>query len=227
MVCCVLTLAPRNRADAYVPISEFEDGLMRSELETRMLHLQPSELLLQKELSPKTESMVQHLVGQHKCVRFFACHTCPAYGRAFRSAGTADFRSRIDRISKRASASQATSQISDYFASIKKREKGKEKASNGKALRKESSEIVLSSGDEGEGADTEISRAALNGAFHIRLTLKRTWLTAISQAQPRSSTFPNLSLSPSLRSSRISSPSTLTTSSPTPPLSRPSPPVLR
>lgn len=45
----------------------FEDGLMRAELETRMLHLQPSELLLQKDLSPKTESMVKHLAGQHKC----------------------------------------------------------------------------------------------------------------------------------------------------------------
>uniref|UniRef100_A0A0K3CG19 DNA mismatch repair protein MSH3 n=1 Tax=Rhodotorula toruloides TaxID=5286 RepID=A0A0K3CG19_RHOTO len=111
-------------ATGQVVYDEFEDGLMRSELETRMLHLQPSELLLQEELSSKTESMVQHLVGQH-------------------NAGTADFRSRIDRISKRPSASQATSQISDYLASVKKREKGKEKASSGKALRKEPSEIVF------------------------------------------------------------------------------------
>lgn len=39
---------------------------MRSELETRMLHLQPSELILQKELSKQTESMVRFLVGQHE-----------------------------------------------------------------------------------------------------------------------------------------------------------------
>lgn len=64
---------------------EFEDGHMRSgtitsspvsllssagsqacfaELETRMLHLQPSELILQKTLSKQTESMVSYLVGQ-------------------------------------------------------------------------------------------------------------------------------------------------------------------
>jgi DNA mismatch repair protein MSH3 len=49
-------------------ITEFEDGLMRAELETRLLHIQPNELLLQKDLSPKTESMVKHLAGQHKCV---------------------------------------------------------------------------------------------------------------------------------------------------------------
>ncbi|BGP29936.1 hypothetical protein JCM10296v2_001688 [Rhodotorula toruloides] len=144
-----------------VVYDELEDGLMRSELETRMLHLQPSELLLQKELSSKTESMVQHLVGQH-------------------NAGTADFRSRIDRISKRPSASQATTQISDYYASVKKREKGKEKASNGEALRKEPSEIVLSSGDEGEGANTEISRAALNGTSAALPDLPKLVLIALA-----------------------------------------------
>lgn len=41
---------------------------MRAELETRMLHLQPSELLLQTDLSGKTEAMVKLLAGQHKCV---------------------------------------------------------------------------------------------------------------------------------------------------------------
>lgn len=76
-----------------------------------------------------------------------------------RSAGTVDFRSRIDRISKRPPASQATSQISNYFASVKDKVKGE-----GKALRKEPSEIVLSSDDEGEGADEAGDSAALNGA---------------------------------------------------------------
>lgn len=57
---------PHTKSHRPTILTEFEDGLMRSELETRMLHLQPSELLLQQELSLKTESIVQHLVGQHK-----------------------------------------------------------------------------------------------------------------------------------------------------------------
>ncbi|BGP22690.1 DNA mismatch repair protein MSH3 [Rhodotorula toruloides] len=139
-----------------VVYDEFEDSLMRSELETRMLHLQPSELLLPKELSSKTESMVQHLVGQH-------------------DAGTIDFRSRIDRIAKGPSASQATSQISDYFASVKKQEKG----SNGRAVRKEPSEIVLSSDGEDEASDEADSRAALNGSAAI-LDLPKLVLIALA-----------------------------------------------
>jgi DNA mismatch repair ATPase MutS len=43
--------------------SEFVDGIMRSELETRLLHLNPTELLLQKNLSSQTESIVKHLSG--------------------------------------------------------------------------------------------------------------------------------------------------------------------
>lgn len=39
---------------------------MRSELETRILHLQPSELVLQKDMTKQTESMVSFLVGQHE-----------------------------------------------------------------------------------------------------------------------------------------------------------------
>jgi DNA mismatch repair protein MSH3 len=39
---------------------------MRSELETRMLHLQPSELVLQKDMSKQTESLVKHLIGSHE-----------------------------------------------------------------------------------------------------------------------------------------------------------------
>lgn len=52
--------------DGHLNITEFQDGLMRSELETRMLHLQPSELVLQEKLSKQTESMVQYLIGQHE-----------------------------------------------------------------------------------------------------------------------------------------------------------------
>ncbi|GAA6029240.1 hypothetical protein JCM8097_003582 [Rhodosporidiobolus ruineniae] len=108
---------------------EFEDNLMRAELETRMLHLQPSELLLQKDLTSKTESIVKHLAGQH-------------------NVGVGDFTTRIERISKRSTASQATTVVSEFYAEAKKAERKK-----GKGLRKEPSEIVLGSDEEEEDAD--------------------------------------------------------------------------
>lgn len=42
---------------------EFEDGLMRSEIETRLLHIAPCELLIVGELSKATEKLVTHLAG--------------------------------------------------------------------------------------------------------------------------------------------------------------------
>lgn len=42
---------------------DFEDGFMRSEIETRLLHLAPCEFLIVGELSKATEKMVQHLSG--------------------------------------------------------------------------------------------------------------------------------------------------------------------
>ena len=36
---------------------------MRAELETRLLHLQPSELLVQQDLSSKTTAIVKYLAG--------------------------------------------------------------------------------------------------------------------------------------------------------------------
>ncbi|MCJ1251576.1 Mismatch repair protein msh3 [Trapelia coarctata] len=41
----------------------FEDGFMRSEIETRLLHIAPCELLIVGELSKATEKLVQHLSG--------------------------------------------------------------------------------------------------------------------------------------------------------------------
>ncbi|GAA5894851.1 hypothetical protein JCM6882_006693 [Rhodosporidiobolus microsporus] len=111
---------------------EFDDGLMRAELETRMLHLQPSELLLQKDLSARTESMVKHLAGQH-------------------NVGVGDFTTRIERITKRPTASQATSTVSSFYAdaeSAKSKGKGK-----GKAVQEQPSEIVLDSSDDSEAED--------------------------------------------------------------------------
>ncbi|KAL4779336.1 DNA mismatch repair protein msh3 [Aspergillus varians] len=42
---------------------EFDDGFMRSEIETRLLHIAPCELLIVGELSKSTEKLVQHLSG--------------------------------------------------------------------------------------------------------------------------------------------------------------------
>jgi len=41
----------------------FEDGFMRSEIETRLLHISPCELLIVGDLTPATEKLVQHLSG--------------------------------------------------------------------------------------------------------------------------------------------------------------------
>ncbi|KAL4868622.1 hypothetical protein BDV12DRAFT_185824 [Aspergillus spectabilis] len=42
---------------------EFDDGFMRSEMETRLLHIAPCELLIVGELSKATEKLVQHISG--------------------------------------------------------------------------------------------------------------------------------------------------------------------
>ena len=42
---------------------EFEDGFMRSEIETRLLHIAPCELLIVGELSKATEKLITHLAG--------------------------------------------------------------------------------------------------------------------------------------------------------------------
>ncbi|CDH49460.1 dna mismatch repair protein msh3 [Lichtheimia corymbifera JMRC:FSU:9682] len=46
----------------------FEDGYMRSELETRLLHIEPSELLLPHALSKATEKVISHMSGQRPTV---------------------------------------------------------------------------------------------------------------------------------------------------------------
>jgi len=42
---------------------DFEDGFMRTEIETRLLHIAPCEFLIVGDLSPATEKLVQHLCG--------------------------------------------------------------------------------------------------------------------------------------------------------------------
>ncbi|KAL3463122.1 muts domain V-domain-containing protein [Aspergillus heterothallicus] len=46
-----------------ITYDEFEDGFMRSEIETRLLHIAPCELLIVGELSKATEKLVKHLSG--------------------------------------------------------------------------------------------------------------------------------------------------------------------
>ncbi|KAF9166181.1 Mismatch repair protein msh3 [Actinomortierella ambigua] len=61
--CSILAVQP---ATGDVVYDEFQDMYMRSELETRLLHLQPAELILpEKGLSPATENLVKHLSMPH------------------------------------------------------------------------------------------------------------------------------------------------------------------
>ncbi|GAA6022808.1 hypothetical protein JCM11491_006414 [Sporobolomyces phaffii] len=112
---------------------EFEDGLMRSELETRLLHLQPSELLLQKDLSRPTESMVKHLAGQH-------------------NAGSPGFTCRIERIPKRPSSSTAISNVTEFYAETKRQRK--------RDMKKVPSEIILGGDSDGDDTGTDAPGAS-------------------------------------------------------------------
>ncbi|KAI5479614.1 DNA mismatch repair protein MSH3 [Pseudohyphozyma bogoriensis] len=108
---------------------DFEDGVMRSELETRMLHLQPRELILQKSLTKQTESMVSYLLDQGTGTEGVAC--------------------RIERIAKKLSVEQAQTQVADFYAKAN-REKNKGKA------REEEDAIVLDDDEDGDGGVDKI-----------------------------------------------------------------------
>jgi DNA mismatch repair protein MSH3 len=45
-------------------LSEFGDGFMRSELETRLLHLGPSEVILSTETSKQTQTLVKNVLDE-------------------------------------------------------------------------------------------------------------------------------------------------------------------
>ncbi|GAA5863812.1 hypothetical protein JCM1840_005775 [Sporobolomyces johnsonii] len=124
-----------------VVYDEFEDGLMRSELETRMLHLQPSELLLQKDLTSASESMVKYLAGQH-------------------NAGVPGFTCRIDRIPKRSSASQATSAITEFYVSAQSRRR--------REAKKQPSEIMLDlDEDEDHPVGSQTTQVSSDGVLGL------------------------------------------------------------
>ncbi|KAF2854816.1 DNA mismatch repair protein-like protein msh3 [Plenodomus tracheiphilus IPT5] len=76
---------------------DFEDGFMRSEIETRMLHIAPAEFLVVGDLSKATDKLIQHLSASKTNV----------FGD----------RSRVERVEKpKTMAAQAYSHISNFYA---------------------------------------------------------------------------------------------------------------
>ena len=77
---------------------DFEDGFMRTEIETRLLHLGPCELIVVGELSKATEKMIEHFSGSKTNV----------FGDKVR----------VERIPKQKTiAAQAFSHVSSFYAS--------------------------------------------------------------------------------------------------------------
>ena len=76
---------------------DFEDGFMRSEIETRLLHIAPCEILIVGDLSKATDKLVQHLSGSKTNV----------FGDKVR----------LERIEKpKTMAAQAYSHVSNFYA---------------------------------------------------------------------------------------------------------------
>lgn len=76
---------------------DFEDGFMRSEIETRLLHIAPCEILIVGDLSNATDKLVQHLSGSKMNV----------FGDKIR----------VERVEKpKTMAAQAYSHVSNFYA---------------------------------------------------------------------------------------------------------------
>ncbi|KAJ5634094.1 hypothetical protein N7528_001936 [Penicillium herquei] len=76
---------------------DFEDGFMRSEIETRLLHIAPCEIVIVGEMSRASEKLVQHLSGSKTNV----------FGDAVR----------VERVSKKkTAAAEAHSHVSSFYA---------------------------------------------------------------------------------------------------------------
>ncbi|RYP90127.1 hypothetical protein DL770_003749 [Monosporascus sp. CRB-9-2] len=88
----------------------FEDGFMRSEIETRLLHISPCEFLIVGELTKATDKLVQHLSGS--------------------STNVFGDRSRVERIPKsKTIAAESYSHISQFYAGkLKENTQDNEKA---------------------------------------------------------------------------------------------------
>ncbi|RYP79905.1 hypothetical protein DL769_002738 [Monosporascus sp. CRB-8-3] len=88
----------------------FEDGFMRSEIETRLLHISPCEFLIVGELTKATDKLVQHLSGS--------------------STNVFGDRSRVERIPKsKTIAAESYSHVSQFYAGkLKENTQNNEKA---------------------------------------------------------------------------------------------------
>ncbi|KAL2131659.1 hypothetical protein VTI74DRAFT_4755 [Chaetomium olivicolor] len=76
---------------------DFEDGFMRREIETRLLHISPCEILIVGELSKATDKLVQHLSGS--------------------STNVFGDRSRVERVPKsKTMAAEASSHVTQFYA---------------------------------------------------------------------------------------------------------------
>ncbi|GAA5978239.1 hypothetical protein JCM10908_004283 [Rhodotorula pacifica] len=149
----LVSVAPSTGAVVY---DEFEDGFMRAELETRLLHLQPSELLIQQDLSSKSSAIIKYLAGHA-------------------AAGVPDFETRIEELAKRPSRSQAATIVSNFYATKRGVKASKQVA------RDQPSEIVLSSSDEdAEEGEGKNSCRCLNGDGTDPLDLHKQVLVALA-----------------------------------------------
>ncbi|RCI15448.1 hypothetical protein L249_3568 [Ophiocordyceps polyrhachis-furcata BCC 54312] len=75
----------------------FEDGFMRSEVETRLLHISPCEFLIVGELTKGTDKLIQHLSGS--------------------STNVFGDRSRVERVSRSPTAgAEASSHVAQFYA---------------------------------------------------------------------------------------------------------------
>ncbi|PHH78299.1 hypothetical protein CDD80_7107 [Ophiocordyceps camponoti-rufipedis] len=75
----------------------FEDGFMRSEVETRLLHISPCEFLIVGDLTPATNKLIQHLSGS--------------------STNVFGDRSRVERVSRSSTAgAEASSHVAQFYA---------------------------------------------------------------------------------------------------------------
>ncbi|KAL6708754.1 Mismatch repair protein msh3 [Coniothyrium glycines] len=96
---------------------DFEDGFMRSEIETRLLHIAPAEFLIVGDLSKATEKLIQHLSASKTNI----------FGD----------RSRVERVEKpKTMAAQAYSHISNFYADKMKSSQTSESETQGAILDK-------------------------------------------------------------------------------------------
>lgn len=89
----------------------FEDGFMRNEIETRLLHISPCEFLIVGELTKATDKLVQHLAGS--------------------STNVFGDKSRVERIAKsKTITAEAYSHVTQFYAGkLKENSQGNEQAS--------------------------------------------------------------------------------------------------